>query len=65
MAQRLKHNFGVARAAKLRALLFELAPNLSEVVDLAVVDEDTKPILGEHGLSRRLGKIDDRQPPVA
>jgi hypothetical protein len=65
MVKRLQQNLGVARAAKLHAITLKVSAEITEIVDLAVVDEDTGTICRNHRLSGCFAKIEDGEAPVA
>src|SRR5207302_11261533 len=58
-------DLGVSRAAEAVALRFELAPQLSVVVDLAVVNQLERAVLARERLVSRLAQVDDREPAKA
>jgi hypothetical protein len=43
---------------------FELPPKLVVIVDLSVERDDSRAILGAHGLGARFRQIEDGEPPV-
>src|SRR5205085_8015795 len=55
----------VARGAEPAALRLELAPQLTVVVDLAVVEEPERTVLARERLHRLRAEVDDRQPAEA
>src|SRR5207302_2258154 len=59
----LQQGFGIRARAKPHASAFQLAPQLLEVVDLAVKDNCVAPIRRGHGLLARR-KVNDAQPAV-
>ena len=59
----LQQGFGIRARAKPHASAFQLAPQLLEIVDLAVKDNCVAPIRRGHGLLARR-KVNDAQPAV-
>ena len=60
----VQDHLAVALALEAVAAL-EAAPQLAEVVDLAVEDEPQRAVLVRHRLARGVGEVDDREPPMA
>src|ERR1700733_14688487 len=55
---------GVIRFPAPLPLLFELSPYLRMVINFTIEDHLQRPILIAHGLSSRIRKIDDGEPPM-
>ena len=62
---RRKNDLGIRLGAEHRALRFEFAPKLEEIVDFAIEDDHMATIGGHHRLVAARSRIDDRQPTVA
>jgi hypothetical protein len=58
---RPQHDLGVAARAEGLAACVELARQLAEVVELAVVDEHVTAVLARHRLVTRVGHVEDRE----
>ena len=61
---KMDQHLGVRSRAKAISLRLELAAQRAMIIDLAIADDDNLPIRAPHRLSAKLGKLDDRQPPV-
>ena len=61
----LQHDLRIAVGTEGEPELFELGAQLAEVVDLAVVRDDERLVIGDHRLVTPLGEIEDRQARVS
>src|SRR5205814_1104534 len=59
MLERREDHLGVALAPEANAASFEQAPQLEEIVDLAVVGHDVAAARRRHGLTARFREVED------